>query len=77
MNLKIYILFSDEKGKNIGPVHIGKSVLFFDSVTEEDIDTYKCVVESCCGGDSEDINVDVKVPDATCEGEMDEIFLPL
>ena len=33
--------FSEEKGKHMGPVAVGKSTLFIEKVTEEDIDTYR------------------------------------
>ena len=56
-----------EKGKNMGPVAIGKSVLYIDEADADDIDTYQCVVESCCGKGTIVTNVDISVGDATCK----------
>lgn len=32
---------TEEKGRNMGPVAVGKSVLYIDTVTQHDIDTYR------------------------------------
>ncbi|KAL5265162.1 hypothetical protein ACHWQZ_G006043 [Mnemiopsis leidyi] len=57
----------EEKGKHMGPVAVGKSTLFIEKVTEEDIDTYRCVVKDCCTNKKEEMDVDVLVPDETCK----------
>lgn len=58
-----------EEGKPLGPVAIGKSILYFDSVAKDDIDTYKCVIESCFQGPKETraFGMDLHVRDTPCE----------
>jgi len=57
----------EEKGKNMGPVAVGKSTLYIEKVTEDDIDTYRCVVKDCCSSKQENMDVDIHVSDETCE----------
>jgi len=57
----------DEEGKNMGPVATGKSVLWIAEVAQEDIDSYQCVIQDCCSGNKEIIDIDIVVPDQTCE----------
>jgi len=57
----------DEEGKRLPVTSVGKSTLYIEAAEEDDIDSYKCVIEDVCTGDKADIKFDVKVPDATCE----------
>ena len=47
---------------------VGKAVLYIAEVEAEDIDSYRCVIEDCCTGEEIDIDIEIIVPDKTCEG---------
>ena len=55
------------KGKALPGTSIGKSVFSLEEVTAEDIDSYKCVIEDCCGEPKIQIDFELVVPDETCK----------
>lgn len=67
--------------KRLGPTSIGKSILYFEKLAAEDVDIYTCVVEDCCRGTIETIEIDIFVPaKLTCSkrhGTGYQIFHPV
>ena len=59
---------SGKPGKELGPRATGKSTLYFESISAEDIDTYQCVIEGCIPDDIVTYNVDISVPETMCTG---------
>lgn len=57
----------DEVGEMMGVIGSGKATLFIPEVTEDHLDNYRCVIRDCCKGTNIDINIDIRVPDETCE----------
>jgi len=56
-----------QKGEHMGPVAVGKSVLYIEKVQIQHIDTYRCVVQDCCSDKKEEMDIDIHVPDETCK----------
>jgi len=56
-----------KKGKALPGTSIGKSVFSIEEVEAEDIDSYKCVIEDCCGEPKIEIAFELVVPDDTCK----------
>ena len=42
-------------------------MLYIEEAEKEDIDSYRCVIEDVCSGYKEEVDFDVRVPDATCK----------
>merc|ERR1712176_178718 len=55
------------EGKRMGPTAVGKSTFYIEKAEKEDIDNYKCVVEDCCSGKTQEVTVEVVVPEDTCK----------
>jgi len=54
------------KGRPLPITATGKSVFYIEEVKKEDIDSYKCVIEDCCG-DKLQFPFQLVVPDSTCK----------
>jgi len=54
------------KGKALPGTATGKSVFSIEEVEPEDIDTYKCIIEDCCGEPKLKFEFELVVPDDTC-----------
>merc|ERR1711862_488432 len=60
----------DEVGEMMGVIGSGKATLFIPEVTEDHLDNYRCVIRDCCKGSNIEIDIEIRVPDETCEDVM-------
>jgi len=56
-----------DDGTHMGVVATNKATLFFEEITADDINSYKCVVTDCCSGTDLEFIVDIVVADQLCE----------
>lgn len=49
------------KEKRLRVTGVGEAILFFDSLTEDDVDVYTCVVEDCCRSEMKIAETEIKV----------------
>eukprot|EP00116_Pleurobrachia_bachei_P011341 sb/3471603/ len=51
----------------MGVIGSGKATLFIPEVTEDHLENYRCVIRDCCKGTNIEIDIEIRVPDETCE----------
>jgi len=56
-----------DEGRRLPVTAVGKSVLYIEAAAADDIASYKCVIEDLCTGDKEEFELDIDVPDDTCQ----------
>ena len=73
----VYWVKGTGKTANELPVRVsGTSTLYFESIGKDDFDNYKCVVESCCDGKKEVVEVEIKTPSGPdCNKKYGDITL--
>lgn len=55
------------KRHQLGPRAVGKSTLYFEQISAEDVDYYQCVVEDCCSGKKTITDIEIMTPvEADC-----------